>query len=66
MTDETKQKEYTGTYIVYKVFRISRRKQILARWLTREEAKRMVNSFPDSNRSMVVFDKQFTSEKYYK
>jgi hypothetical protein len=58
-------KTYIGTYKVYRVFRKSRRKQIIQRDLTRDEAKRLVNSFPDSNTSMVVFDKQFTSDKYY-
>ena len=59
------EKQYIGTYKVVKVFRISGRRQVLRRWLTREEAKRVVNSYPDSNRSMVVFMKQFTSDKYY-
>ena len=45
-------------YKVLKVFRISARRQILARNLTREEAIRIVNSFPDSSRSMVVFTQQ--------
>jgi len=58
--------EYIGTYKVYKVFRKSNRKQIIERGLTREQAKRVVNSFPDSNTSMVVFDKQFSAKKYYK
>ena len=63
---DTQQKNYIGTYKVYRVFRKSRRRQIIASGVTREEAKKIVNSFPDSNTSMVVFDKQFTSEKYYK
>ena len=58
-------KTYTGTYIVYKVFRRSNRKQVIERGLTRDEAKRIVNSFPNSNTSMVVFNKQFTADKYY-
>lgn len=58
--------EYIGTYKVYRVFRKSGRRQILRRDLTRDEAKTLVNSYPDSNTSMVVFDKQFTSDKYYK
>lgn len=57
--------EYIGTYKVYKIFRKSNKRQIIERGLTREQAKRLVNSFPNSNTSMVVFDKQFTSEKYY-
>ena len=58
--------EYIGTYKVYKVFRKSGRRQVIERGLTREEAKRVVNSFPSNNNSMVVFDKQFTADKYYK
>jgi hypothetical protein len=45
-------------YKVVKIFRISRRREVLRRNLTREEAIRVVNSYPDSNRSMVVFYKQ--------
>lgn len=59
------EKTYIGTYKVYKVFRISRRREIIRTGLTRDEAKALVNSYPDSNRSMVVFDKQFTAGKYY-
>lgn len=58
-------KEYTGTYKVVKVFRKSNRRQVIDRGLTREEAKRVVNRYPDSTRSMVVFMKQFTADKYY-
>ena len=61
-----KEKEYIGTYKVYKVFRVSRRRVILRRGLTREEAKAVVNSYSDNSRSMVVFDKQFSSDKYFK
>ena len=57
---------YIGTYKVYKVFRKSRRREIIARGLTRDEAKSMVMRYKDSSHSMVVFDKQFTSSKYYK
>ena len=59
------EKQYIGTYKVVKIFRVSNRRQVLRRGLTREEAKRVVNSYPDSNTSMVVFMKQFTSDKYY-
>ena len=59
------EKQYIGTYKVVKIFRVSNRRQVLRRGLTREEAKRVVNSYPDSNRSMVVFMKQFTANKYY-
>jgi hypothetical protein len=61
----TTEKTYIGTYKVVKFFRVSMRRQILARGLTLEEAKRVVNRYPDSNRSLVGFIKQFTAEKYY-
>lgn len=64
-TTPTKEKIYVGPYKVYKIFRKSNRRQIIRRWLTRDEAKALVNSYPDSNRSMVVFDKQFYAAKYY-
>ena len=60
------EKQYIGTYIVYRVFKKSNRKQIIERGLFREEAKRLTQSFPSSDTSMVCFDKQFSSEKYYK
>lgn len=62
---QTTEKTYTGTYKVYKIFRVSHRRQIIRRGLTIDEAKRLVNSYPNSSRSMVVFSKQFTSEKYF-
>lgn len=58
-------KTYIGTYKVYKIFRKSNRREVIRRGLTRDEAKRLVNTYPDSNTSMAVFDKQFTSDKYY-
>jgi hypothetical protein len=61
----TEQKEYIGTYKVYKVFRVSRRRKIIETGLTREEAKRVVARYPDSSHSMVVFSKQFTTDKFY-
>lgn len=66
MNTTNKEKEYTGTYKVVKIFRVSSRRQVLERNLTIEEAKRVVNRYPDSSRSMVVFMKQFSSNKYYK
>ena len=60
-----KEKTYIGTYKVVKIFRKSHRREVIERGLTRDEAKRLVNSFPDSSRSMVVFMKQFTADKYY-
>jgi hypothetical protein len=59
-------KQYIGPYKVVKIFRVSRRHQVLKRFLSLEEAQQMVRSFPDSNRSMVVYYKQFDTEKFYK
>lgn len=56
---------YIGTYKVFKVFRVSGKRQVIRTGLTRDEAMSLVRSYPDSNRSMVVFDKQFTASKYY-
>jgi len=61
----TAEKKYIGTYKVVKIFRKSNRRQVLERGLTREEAKRVVLRYPDSNTSMVVFFKQFTADKYF-
>ncbi len=60
-----KDKIYIGTYKVVKVFRKSERRKILRKGLTIDEAKRVVNSYPDSNNHMVVFMKQYTAEKYF-
>lgn len=66
MKNNNDNKTYIGTYNVVKIFRVSQRRQTLRRGLSLDEAKRAVNSYPDSNRSMVVFNKQFTADKYYK
>lgn len=60
------EREYIGTYKVYKVFRKSRRREVIARGLTRDEAMRLTRSYPNSNTSIVVFDKQFTADKYFR
>lgn len=57
---------YTGPYKVVKIYRVSNRREVIRRGLTREEAKSLVNMFPDRPNSMVVFSKQFNSSKYYK
>jgi hypothetical protein len=59
------QKEYIGTYKVIKFFRVSRRKQILKRDLTREEAINFVSKIEPTKNNFVGFDKQFTADKYY-
>jgi len=58
-------KTYVGTYKVVKIFRVSNRRETIRSGLTRDEAISLVNSYPDSDRSMVVFMKQFTADKYY-
>lgn len=60
------EQEYIGTYKVIKIFRKSQRREVIERGLTKEEAKTLVKSYPNSTRSMVVFDKQFTASKYYR
>jgi hypothetical protein len=42
-------------YKVIKVGRISQCKQILKRNVTEEEARKIVESYPNSNRSMVYY-----------
>ena len=59
------EKTYIGTYKVMKFFRKSGRRQVIRKGLTLEEAKALVSSYPDSNNHMVVFTKQFYSEKYF-
>ena len=60
-----KEKIYVGTYNVVQIFKVSNRRKILERGLTKEEAVRVVNRYPDSSRSMVVFMKQFSAAKYF-
>lgn len=60
------EKTYIGTYKVVKFFRVSNKRQVLKRGLTLDEARSLVKTYPDSNRSLVGFAKQFTAEKYYK
>jgi ribosomal protein L7/L12 len=45
-------------YKVFKVYRNSARREILYKNLSLEEAKRIVNSFPNRKKSMVCFTKQ--------
>jgi len=45
-------------YKVYRVYRNSCRKKVIEKNLTIEEARRLVNSFADNEKSMVVFTKQ--------
>ena len=58
-----KERIYIGPY---KVIRVSTRVEVIERNLTREEAKGLVNTFPNSNASMVVFTYQYSSERYYR
>ena len=57
--------KYIGTYKVVKIYRKSGRREVLSRDLNIDEAKRVVNSYPDSNRHIVCFMKQFSAEKYF-
>lgn len=57
---------YLGPYKVVKIMRVSGRRKVLRRGLSLEEAKRVVNSYPDSSRSIVVFMKQYRADKYFK
>lgn len=45
-------------YKVMKVFFVSARRIVLKKNLTLEQAQEIVNSYPDSKRSMVVYYKQ--------
>lgn len=45
-------------YKVFRVYRNSARHVVLQKNLTRDEAIRIVNAFPDSEKSMVCFTKQ--------
>lgn len=48
-------------YKVVKLFRVSHRREVIERYLTETEAQRLVQSYPDSNRHMVVYYKQFSN-----
>jgi len=61
----TKEKTYIGPYKVMKVFRVSKRRQVLRTGLTLAEAQRVTRSYPDSDRSMVFFTKQYSADKYF-
>jgi hypothetical protein len=61
----TTEKQYIGTYKVVKIFRVSRRREVLKTNLTLSEAQRLTQSYSSSMASMVVFYKQFTADKYY-
>lgn len=57
--------KYIGTYKVVRIYQRSRKSQLIEKGLSLEDAKRLVNSFPDSVFSMVVFKKQFSASKYF-
>ncbi len=61
----SQEKQYIGTYKVVKIFRVSAKRKVLRSGLTREDAIKVVNSYPDSNRHIVVFEKQFYSKKHF-
>lgn len=45
-------------YKVYKVYRNSGGKKLIEKNLSREQAQKLVQAYPDSETSMVVFTKQ--------
>jgi hypothetical protein len=47
--------KHTRKYNVVKIFRVSGRRQVLERNLTEDEARRCVQRYPSSSRSMVVY-----------
>ncbi len=47
-----------NNYVVYRVYQHSNQKHILYENLTREEAVTITQASPDTEGSMVVFDKQ--------
>ena len=47
-----------NSYKVVKIMRQSGRREILSRALSESEAQRIVESYPNSTRSMVVYYKQ--------
>ncbi len=53
--------ESVTLYKVVKFFRVSGRRQILERGLTENQAQRVVSRYPNSNRSLVGYEKQFAS-----
>jgi len=58
MTTKQTTAEQVKRYKVYKIGRkygMSGRRQLLGKNLTQEEARRIVNSYPDSSRSMVIY-----------
>ena len=61
----SEEKKYIGTYKVIRFFKISRKRNVLERGLTREEAIELVDSYPERENSFVGFEKQFTADKYY-
>lgn len=56
---------YIGPYKVVKIFRKSMRRKVLKRGLSIEDAKAMVKRYPSNSRHMVVFVKQFWSDKFF-
>ena len=58
-------KKYIGTYKVVKIFRVSNRRQVLESGLTLDEARRVVSSYPNSQKHIVVYRMEFTADKYF-
>lgn len=60
------EREYIGPYKVTKVFFKSARRVVIERGLTKEQAMRLCKSYPNSMSHHVGFNKQFSSDKYFK
>jgi hypothetical protein len=59
------QKQYIGTFKVVKIFPQSGRREVIRRDIGKEQAMRIVNSYPNRSKSIVVFVKQFYADKYF-
>jgi len=61
----SERKTYIGSYKVVKIFRVSRRREVIRRNLNEEQAQQLVRSYPYNDRHMVVYFKQFYADKYF-
>jgi hypothetical protein len=61
----SERKTYIGSYKVVKIFRVSRRREVIRRNLNEEQAQQLVRSYPYNDRHMVVYFKQFYTDKYF-
>lgn len=59
------EKTYIGTYKVVKQYRISQRREVLARNLTLSEAQAMCGRYKDSSRHIICFYRQYYADKWF-